>query len=588
LANKTKQIVRGFESGKVSHAFRNVYPVYDKNKRYLGTIDIAFSSEFLQEKFGNIYKLHTHFLVNKKVLDERVWKDNQFSDNYQESIENSNYLVSLLKEHDHKISRLPKETIEANKKSIQNRMSKNEMFSVTNINREKALVVSFVPIQSVKGDIYSAAYLVSYKENKLLIDIYNNFHYINIIAFIVISIIVLLIYNSVDQKEKLKISKTKAEDATKAKSEFLANMSHEIRTPLNAILGFIDLLKDETRGRKSYEYVNIIDSSSKSLLKIIEDILDFSKIESGKLDIDKVDFNTKAEFEVIIHLFEAKCVQKNISLTLNIDDNLPQVINTDPLRVKQVISNLLSNAIKFTPDGKRITVNIGFVSNILTISVKDEGIGISRDKILHIFEAFNQEDSSTTREYGGTGLGLSISSELVKLLGGQLQVQSNLGVGSKFYFSIPVTISKEIQINHKIDKNIDFQNIKLLLVEDNKANQMFMKVILKKLNITFEIANDGVEAVSIFKDLKPNHYDAILMDENMPNMNGIEATKQILKYEKENNLKHTPIIALTANALKGDRERFLAAGMDEYLTKPLDKNKLTNILIKMIETFNRN
>jgi CheY-like chemotaxis protein len=215
------------------------------------------------------------------------------------------------------------------------------------------------------------------------------------------------------------------------------------------------------------------------------------------------------------------------------------------------------------------------------VSVKDEGKGIAKDKLKHIFEAFNQEDSSTTREFGGTGLGLSISSELVKLLGGELKVRSKINEGSEFYFSIPVTIDKEIKKDIQTNLDIDFSNIKLLLVEDNKSNQMFMNVILKKMKISFDIANDGVEAVEIFKKVH-NQYDIILMDENMPNMNGIEATKQILKYEKEHNLKHTPIVALTANALKGDRERFLKAGMNEYLAKPLDKNKLKEILNKFL------
>jgi len=414
---------------------------------------------------------------------------------------------------------------------------------------------------------------------------------IAVIVFIILfGIILSLLFfiNHTQALKKLNIlfenEKNKALETAKAKSEFLANMSHEIRTPLNAVLGFIDILKDETRGRKSYTYVEIIDSSSKSLLKIIEDILDFSKIESGKLDIDKVDFNTKAEFEVITHLFDAKCSQKNISLTLNLDTNLPQVINTDPLRIKQVISNLLSNAIKFTSEGKNIIVDINFKDNLLFVSVKDQGVGIAKDKQKHIFEAFSQEDSSTTRTHGGTGLGLSISTELVKLLGGELKLKSEVGIGSEFYFSIPAFIGKEIKLEIDTTKEINFENKKILLVEDNKANQMFMKVVFKKMQLEYDIANDGLEAIEQFKNIASSEakYDCILMDENMPNMNGIEATKHILEYEKINNLNHTPIVALTANALKGDRERFLSAGMDEYMTKPVDRKKLGDILRKFL------
>jgi len=379
--------------------------------------------------------------------------------------------------------------------------------------------------------------------------------------------------------EKLRIKTQHAQSLSKAKSEFLANMSHEIRTPLNAILGFIDLIKNDTKEDKTLEYANIIDKSSIGLLQIIEDILDFSKIESGKLNIDKIDFDTKKELGLISYLFDAKCSKKDINLKVTFDKNLPKAMNTDPLRIKQIIANLLSNAIKFTQPHKNIFVNFGYEDGYLKVSVKDEGKGIAEDKIEHIFEAFGQEDTSTTKEFGGTGLGLSISSELTKLLGGELKVKSELGSGSEFYFSIPITIAKEIIKEDKNIENIDFSGKKILLVEDNKANQMFMKVVLKKMKLEFDIADDGVEAVENFKI---NRYDCILMDENMPNMNGIETTKHILEYEKENDLKHTPIVALTANALKGDRERFLEAGMDEYMTKPVNKNKLSEVLNKLL------
>jgi len=402
----------------------------------------------------------------------------------------------------------------------------------------------------------------------------------NIFMFILFFIAAILVFvNQSRIMKALKKQTLNAKKASSAKSEFLANMSHEIRTPLNAILGFVDMIKGETKETKTAQYIDIVDKSSKNLLQIIEDILDFSKIESGKLDIEKVDFNAKAEFEVITHLFQAKCSQKNISLTLNIDENLPQIINSDPLRIKQVITNLISNAVKFTTDGKNIIVTINYSNNLLFVSVKDQGIGIAKDKLLHIFESFSQEDSSTTREFGGTGLGLTISSALVKLLGGELKVKSEFGVGSEFYFSIPAAIGKDIIKTTQDTKEVVFKDKKILLVEDNKANQMFMKVLLKKLQLDYDIANDGLEAIKKFKD---NKYDAILMDENMPNMNGIEATKRILEIEKEHNLPHTPIIALTANAIKGDRERFLEAGMDEYLTKPVNKKKLAEALKKIL------
>jgi signal transduction histidine kinase/CheY-like chemotaxis protein len=415
--------------------------------------------------------------------------------------------------------------------------------------------------------------------------------YIIMFVALISLLVVVFLINSIQKMNKnleqtvslrtkqFEVEKDKAINATNSKSEFLANMSHEIRTPLNAILGFIGILKNENNNPESYKYLTIIEQASKSLSQIVDDILDFSKIESGKLEIEKVDFDSKKELELIIHLFEAKCLEKDIKLIINIDPMMPQYINTDPFRVKQIISNLLSNAVKFTDAGKKIYVVIDYKEGNLHVSVKDEGKGIAEEKLEHIFEAFSQEDNSTTRKYGGTGLGLSISSELARLLGGDIKVKSTLGYGSEFYFYIPVAIGKEIKVKDEVLISRDFSNSKILLVEDNKANQMFMKVIFKKMNVDYEIAQDGLEAIVMFKR---SSYDIVLMDENMPNMNGIEATKHILEYERQNTLKHTPIVALTANALKDDRERFLSAGMDDYLTKPLDKNKLLEVFDRFI------
>ena len=382
-----------------------------------------------------------------------------------------------------------------------------------------------------------------------------------------------------EDEDELHIAKAKAEQADKAKSEFLANMSHEIRTPLNAIVGFIDILKARINDKESSEYLGIIKSSSHTLLNIIEDILDFSKIESGKLEIDKIDFDVKKEFAAVTRLFDARCREKDINLIKNIDSSLPDYLNSDPHRIKQIISNLLSNAIKFTDCSKVIVVSASYENNSLIISVKDQGKGIAKDKQEKIFTPFAQEDSSTTREFGGTGLGLSISSELVKLLGGKLHVISEPGLGSEFYFSIPVEIAQEVSSGALLDDEAQFFG-KILLVEDNKTNQILMKIIMEELGLEYDIANDGLQAIDKFKH---NKYNAILMDENMPNMNGIEATKEILDIEKNDSLEHTPVIALTANALKGAREKFLEAGMDEYLSKPLDVNKLRKILGKYLK-----
>ncbi|MDF1875330.1 response regulator [Sulfurimonas sp. SAG-AH-194-I05] len=363
------------------------------------------------------------------------------------------------------------------------------------------------------------------------------------------------------------------------KSEFLANVSHEIRTPLNAILGFIEILQEDETNKTKQKYLEVISSSSKNLLNTINDILDFSKIENGKLAIENRNFDPMAEMKDTKRLFKPRVKEKNVRLFTD-HRKLPKILNGDILRIKQVINNLLSNAIKFTPSGKNIYLDINYEDGNLKVNVKDEGIGISQKNHLKVFEAFSQAENSTTRKYGGTGIGLTIAYNLVKAMGGEMKLISELGVGSEFYFSIPMKEGVKVSNDSQITPNINFENKKMLLVEDNSANQIFMKVILKKLHIAFDIANDGVESLELFK---ANKYDCILMDENMPNMNGIIATKRILEIEKEKNAPHTPIIALTANALKGDRERFLAAGMDEYLTKPISKNTLGIILSKLLK-----
>ncbi len=429
-----------------------------------------------------------------------------------------------------------------------------------------------------------------------LIEITNEIHYKKLLyfylqiftyLFIIFSLIMIskpisrhIIQTNQELEEMNKEAKkmaVRAKQASKSKSEFLANMSHEIRTPLNAILGFIDLLKEKETDSEKIQYIKTIQSSSVALLGIINDILDFSKIESGNLEIDKIDFNVHDEFQTLVELFKSKASEKSISLVLNMDPHMPSALHSDPLRIKQVMANLISNALKFTPRNGKVVLNIRYDNQHqkLLVSISDNGIGIPEEKQKHIFKPFSQAESSTTRKYGGTGLGLTISSRLVSMLGGTLKLKSKEGEGSTFSFEVDAKVGEyKSELREKAVDLSEAKGSKILLVEDNKANQMFMSLILKKFGFEYEIANDGLEAIKAFEN---HHYDLILMDENMPNLNGIEATKTILKLEKERGLTHTPIVALTANALKGDREKFIEAGMDEYLTKPVSKEKLAKV-----------
>ncbi|MEA2099852.1 MAG: ATP-binding protein [Campylobacterota bacterium] len=366
-----------------------------------------------------------------------------------------------------------------------------------------------------------------------------------------------------------------------SKSDFLANMSHEIRTPMNAILGFVQILIKEENDSEKLKKFNIINQSGKSLLRIINDILDFSKIGSNKLLIENIPYNLKETIAHVAELFKVRASDNCLTLSVNIEENIPTKILGDQVRVEQVLSNLLSNAIKFSNEGGTITINLVYdkENSSVKCEIIDNGVGISTSKIDDIFNAFTQEDSTTTRKFGGTGLGLSISKALCELMGGTIGVESKLDVGSTFYFTLEICeVACEIKSDN-IDKDSNNEsklNGRILIVEDNKTNQLLLSMLLDDFDLEYIVANDGLEAI---EKLKNEKVDLILMDENMPNMNGIEATKVIRGMQ---NIKDIPIVAVTANALDGDRERFLQAGMDDYIAKPIEVSKLESVLNKFL------
>lgn len=380
-------------------------------------------------------------------------------------------------------------------------------------------------------------------------------------------------------EEKILERTKELEHAVSVKSNFLANMSHEIRTPLNGIMGFVDILYKNESDEKKRSKLQIVKESSNSLLTIINDILDFSKIESKKLLIERVPIDIRAIFGHVVELFFDKAKEKGINITLNINDDLPEITLGDETRVKQVFSNILSNAIKFANDSSTIVVNVNYLAHEskLYCEVVDSGIGIEASKLDSIFNSFEQADSSISRSYGGTGLGLSISKTLVELMGGTIGVESELGVGSKFYFTLDMhKVEDDLEEDSKYIEQDKELIGEVLMVEDNKTNQMLLKLLLEELELEADIANDGLEAVEAVKEKK---YDVILMDENMPNMSGLEATKIIRELEFG---VEVPIVAVTANALKGDKYTFTENGMNDYLSKPIDSNELKTVLQKYL------
>ncbi len=362
----------------------------------------------------------------------------------------------------------------------------------------------------------------------------------------------------------------------KSKDAFFSNMSHELRTPLNAIIGFSAILKKRLKGEKNLKQISLVHKSSEHLLQIINDILDLSKINSGKFSIDPEPENIYYKSEIFLQNFHALLEDKGLGFKIDIDDSLNTTLVIDWLRVSQIITNLLSNAIKFTPNGGEIKLSLSYISGQLCITVKDTGIGMSNEEQARIFMPFIQADGSTTRKYGGTGLGLAITSELINAMHGRIDLESSPYVGSTFYVYLPMEKTDE---KISAQENDDGHAMKpfrdhVLVAEDNETNQLLITIMLEELGISCDVANDGVEAIEMYD---PNKHQLILMDVNMPNMNGVEATTNI-----KESYPDSIIIALTADTMKGDRERLMALGMDEYLAKPLDEAKLYDMMSRYL------
>jgi PAS domain S-box-containing protein len=372
-----------------------------------------------------------------------------------------------------------------------------------------------------------------------------------------------------EMEEKLKREKVAAETSNHAKSEFLANMSHEIRTPLNSIIGVSNILaKSKKLGEdQTQKLIRTLQNSSVSLMDLINDILDFAKIESGELKIETRDFELVPLMEQVISIMSVKANEKGIGFRVHYDQLIFDTHHGDELRVRQILLNLVGNAIKFTDKGS-VTVTAWHENNSLLVQVKDTGIGIETSVQEKLFQKFEQGDSSVNRKYGGTGLGLAISQQLAQMMNGTITLESTESIGSTFTLCLPVSddVSACKTGTLKSNKTLAPYSDKILIAEDYEGNIIVIKFLLDNMGIQYDIANNGAEAIKMYRK---NPYPLVLMDVQMPEVDGFEATREIRQFEKENGLKACVIIAMTAHALAGDSQRCINAGMNDYLSKPL-------------------
>ncbi|MEM1135619.1 MAG: response regulator [Bacteroidota bacterium] len=393
-----------------------------------------------------------------------------------------------------------------------------------------------------------------------------------------------------NRESELIKAKEKAEELARAKQDFLANMSHEIRTPMNGVTGMAQALEDTKLDEQQRSWVKILKSSASHLLEIINDILDIAKIESGKLSIESVPINIEEVIDTVVAISKPKFQEKSLLVTSDHDECIPEFVMGDQVKLKQILMNIFNNAIKFTNAGfiaigsKKIKETEKEV--LIKFYIKDTGIGIAKENFKAIFKNFTQEKSDTTRLYGGTGLGLSICKSLVEIQGGEMHLESELGKGSKFSFELSFKkvseglipeIKQQIVVKQKHLK--PFENAKKILVaEDNETNQIVVKTFLDQWNLEVELAENGKIAVDKLQD---GNYDLVLMDVHMPELDGYSATKTI-REDLQTPKSEVPIIAMTAAALQGESEKCFASGMDDYITKPIDKKLLYQKIQKLL------
>lgn len=574
FVNREKRFIAGFEEGRIYNGYRFVYPLIDKKtKKHLGSVETSVSMQAIIERIREETKGHVDFIIKKETVYGRVSKGEL--KNYEKSNIESSYLYekSISKGGDVFIEKLV-----ARYPKLQENLQKGEAFDFVQRDESKSYVTTFLPIINVYTK-EQVAYIIVSRPNDIL-------EYTRDKSVFTFFIVILLLGAVLYSFYIVNRHKEEAERANSAKSAFLANMSHEIRTPLNGVIGLVSLVLKTDLSALQREYLTKAIYSSKILLNIINDILDYSKMEAQKMEIEKIPFELDVMLQNILDLFHFQAEEKSLLLTYNFAANVEKHLLGDPFRLMQVLTNLVGNAIKFTDKGEvQLNISLEWLQENRTklrFSVKDTGIGISKEKQEKLFGAFTQADVSNTRVYGGTGLGLMISKRLVELMGGSIELQSQEGVGSEFSFALVFEYLQEEQKQqeqpHEEMQEELRSGSKALVVEDYEINQIVVCENLHHFGLETKVANNGLEAVEM---MAQETFDIVFMDLQMPVMDGFEATRRIREFDTT-----TPIVALSAAVMENDKEKTAEAGMNEHLSKPLDIDALERVLQKYLPQHN--
>ena len=568
--NATQKSVHGFVQGRVAHGFRNSYPLYDGKGDHIGAFEASFPAKLLQDYLNNISHIHSHFLIQKSIFNSKAWNDKTLLTHYKQSVEHPNYMISISEEEDINEDYLYQQNdLRVFQERVKRNIPLSKKFVEYILVNDTAKVITFYPIKQAITQ-KTVAWIVSYEENSVIYSSSEDLKRIRIFVSLLLFVLFIAIYKLITKNYEYKKQKEKAIEASKTKSAFLANMSHEIRTPMNGIIGITQLLLKTNLNEKQKRYMEKVDYSAKLLLGIINDILDLSKIESGKLTIEKTDFDLFSVVDSVINLIEYKAHEKNLELIISYDTHMGKHFHGDSLRLSQILTNLVGNAVKFTKSGEVALFIKKLSTNRYRFEISDTGIGLTEEQLQKLFKPFSQADSSTTRTYGGTGLGLRISKELVEMMDGNIWVESEYGVGSSFIFEITLEeIDKEHTYTYFSDKNV-------LIVDDNASWHEILENTLQMFDMKVSHAYSGEEALKLLKECDYT-YDLVLMDWNMPELDGLQTAKELKEKCKDKLIP--PSIIMVSSFRKESIEKLAQdVGIDAFLQKPVNPSLLNDAL----------